>query len=72
MKKEKRKGKKGKGKKKEKEKRERIEKTIKVNLYPGKRKRKILRRAERENTEMANEMLKFRVRKDTYRKFGGV
>ncbi|MHA1852650.1 MAG: RNA-guided endonuclease InsQ/TnpB family protein [Candidatus Heimdallarchaeaceae archaeon] len=46
-----------------------VEKTIKINLYPGRRKRKELLKAQRENTKLANELIKLRSKKDSYNSF---
>ena len=47
----------------------RVEKTVKVKLFIGRRKRKELKRAQREGTKVANEMARLIEPKDSYRSF---
>ena len=47
----------------------RVEKTVKVKLFIGRRKRKELKRAQREGTKVANEMVRLIEPKDSYRSF---
>ncbi|MCD6446510.1 hypothetical protein J7L49_06985 [Candidatus Bathyarchaeota archaeon] len=48
---------------------ERLEKAVKVKLFIGRRKRKELKRAQREGTKVANEMVRLIEPKDSYRSF---
>ncbi|MHA1685537.1 MAG: DsrE/DsrF/DrsH-like family protein [Candidatus Heimdallarchaeaceae archaeon] len=65
----KQKNKKGEEKKKVIKNLKKVEKTIKINLYPGRRKRKELLRAQRENKKLANELIRLRSKKDSYNSF---